>query len=444
MTGIMSHAGTKPSRGGRAAGGAAYWACVLGVLLLCGAGCQARRSDWRLLNFGRVDRVPPPATGSLNVPQFGGVNMGGAAAPILYPPPSQLPVQQTPVVNPGGGLSPGVFFPTNSLSPGASPGPATGGSSQPGVGGPSPWHTTGGGAAGPTFSQIPDRGAPTNFVAGATAPTGFDPRLAPSLLPGGFDPYDTSTIPLWSAQGSPQGANFNPLVTTSNPTLPPGAQEGFWPGQLQGVNTPTTFGASATGSGSGERRRRWFGGQRFQPANVTGQMTTASIDNPMIPVTQTASAPAAAAYYPVQPAAVGNASVPGGGLSYGRWLQVQQAAQQQARQQAMYQSQWLQQQQQAQAAALRSGPGSSAYQVLAENSTAVVAENQIRLGAAGSASAVGNDPNRGGVRSAGGPLLAPTQLSPGQAPPMFQTTGQPLDPSGQNGLRSGWQNSGVR
>jgi hypothetical protein len=166
----------------------------------------------------------------------------------------------------------------------------------------------------------------------------------------------------------------------------------------------------------------------------------------MVSVTPMAGGPAAAAYYPVAPAAVmANGAAPAGeSVSFSRRWQAQQVAQQQARQQAMQQAQWLQQQQAAQALALQSGPGASGYQVLAENSTAVTAENQLRMGTAGPANAAVAGAYRGDGRSGAGGPVSPGPMAAGQAPPMFRAAGQPLSPSPADAQRSGWQSSGVR
>lgn len=328
------------------------WVVVLCLFLT--TGCQNRPSGWRLLNFGRAERVPAPGTGTLNIPQFG---------PVLGTAPS------TPIGMPynysTGGLQPGAYNPTGTpiVNPGMGNPPAGAVPTMPGMG-VSPWNTTAApnGLSNPsgltTYAQIPDRGtvpgAPSSSI--AVNPTiGVDRTAVPMLLPGGFDPYDTSRVPTWSAT-SASGFGANPLVSTSNPTAPPGAQEGFWPGQLQTPGSPGN-----TGFGSGQFLRRLFGGSRLQPANLTGYATTAPIDNPMIPVTPNVGYPAQAnaGNYAVQPVRyVGQpAATPGNGLSYARWREMQSAAQSQAQQQAAWQQAQLRNQQVAQAAALRSGPG---------------------------------------------------------------------------------------
>jgi hypothetical protein len=415
------------------------------LVLLClfmTSGCQNRPAGWRLLNFGRAERVPAPSTGSLNIPQFG---------PVLGTAPS------TPIGMPTnystGALQPGTYNPTGApiINPGMGNPPAGSVPMVPGMG-VSPWNTTAApnGLSNPagltTYSQIPDRGTAPGVPSSAVAvnPTlGVDRTSVPALLPGGFDPYDTSRVPTWSAGASGFGAN--PLVSTSNPTAPPGAQEGFWPGQLQTPGSPGN-----TGFGSGQFLRRLFGGSRLQPANLTGFATTAPIDNPMIPVTPNVGYPTQpmAGNYAVQPVNyvgqparyVGQpVATPGNGLSYARWREMQTAAQAQAQQQAAWQQAQLRNQQLAQAAALRSGPGAGSYQVLAENSTSRTAENQTRFGYVAPSMAPVN-PNYSApsvVDPSGQPLS-------GQAPPMFRSAGQPLRVSDNNGLQTGWQSSGVR
>ncbi|MDP1560996.1 MAG: hypothetical protein Q8M16_06340 [Pirellulaceae bacterium] len=410
------------------------WSVVL-CLLIC-SGCQNRPAGWRLLNFGRTERVPPPGTGSLNIPQFGpvlGTAPMGQTNPVGMSPthPGAFYPSGTPIVNPG--------FSNPTIPPNV-----------PGIG-TSPWNTSTTGAGGglgsvnpntglPTYSQIPDRGTATGVPGSAVAvnPTlGIDRTNVPSLLPGGFDPYDTSRIPTWSATG-PSGFGTNALATTSSPTAPPGAQEGFWPGQLQSQGSPGN-----TGFGSGQWLRSVFGSRRLQPANLTGYATTAPIDNPMIPVTQGVNylPQPMAGNYPVQPVAYVSQPVgtPGNGLSYARWREMQAAAQAQARQQAAWQQAQLMNQQMAQAAALRSGPGAGGYQVLAENSTSRAAENQNRFGWTTPPMSPGN-PNYGAP-----PVMGSSgQAQPGQAPPMFRSSGQPLRTSDNNGLQTGWQANGVR
>lgn len=399
--------------------------------LLVTTGCQNRPFGSRWFNFGRTERVPPPPTNSLNIPQF---------APVLGSTPYSA---GAPVVNPGA-VNPGLVNP-GLVNPGLGSPPI------PGVG-VSPWNTVPTGPLSqanpnlgtPTYSQIPDRGSPAAAPGSSVAvnPTlGIDRANVPALLPGGFDPYDTSRIPTWSATG-PTGFGANPLASTSSPTTPPGAQEGFWPGQLQ---TPGSPGNS--GFGSGQWLRRVFGGQRLQPANLTGYATTAPIENPMIPVTAPigyVGQPAVGAYpvqpvnYVTQPAAM-PAAMPGSGLSYARWREMQDAAQAQARQQAAWQQAQMMNQQLAQAAALRSGAGAGNYQVLAENSTSRTAENQSRFGWAAPTQVPPNS-------NYGGPSMVNPSAQPlsGQAPPMFNSTGQPLRTSDNNGLQTGWQAGGVR
>lgn len=363
---------------------------LVGLILVTGFGCQNRAGNGRLFNFGRVDRVPPPPTGSLNIPQFGPV-MGSPTGASM-----------------GTGLPPGTM-PAGGLPP------------QMGV---SPWNSgasTGGGI--PTYTAIPDRAAsPSGMAAAPTAGPGFDARSAPPLLPGGFDPYDTSTVPSFNV---PAGG-FNPLMTTSSPIAPPGAQDGFWPA------TPTGTTAN-NGLSAASPSQNWWDPSRFQPANVGGFTTTAAIDNPMIPVTPGAY-PAAAGGYTATP--VANAS-------FAQQWQTQAAAQQ-ARQ-AQQIAAWQQAQQQSARYAqppMGGNPAMSNYQVLAENSTARTAENQARMGWTGGAlpannSAYGAAPAVGNGSGAGG-------LVAGQAPPMFSAAGQPLAAPPVAGAGSGWQAGGVR
>jgi hypothetical protein len=408
---------------------------VLSLLIV--TGCQNRP---RLFNFGRTDRVPPPATNTLNIPQFN---------PVLGSPPTSN--MGMPYTTPVGGSSSGAFYPTG--NPISNPGvanPAMGTPTVPGIG-VSPWNSPANGAAtginpgtgAPIYTQIPDRGSATG-VPGSTmtgnpmlggSVTGVDRTNVPALLPGGFDPYDTSRVPTWSNAG---GTGFNALGTTSSPTVPPGAQVGFWPGQTQTPGSPGN-----TGFGSGQWLRRVFGGSRLQPANLTGYATTAPIDNPMIPVTPGVGyAPQTMpGNYGVQPAAfvAQPSATPGNGLSYARWREMQAAGLAQAQQQAAWQQAQLWNQQMAQAAALRSGPGASSYQVLAENSTSRTAENQTRFGLSAPAVAPVN-PNYGAPPVAG----AAGQMQSGQAPPMFRSAGQPMRAADNSGLQTGWQSSGVR
>ena len=413
--------------------------CLVLLGLLLGSGCQNRPAGWRLLNFGRAERVPPPGTGTLNIPQFNPVLGTSPTTPIGMPsnypsgvvyPGSYTPTS-TPMMNPGLSTPPTGAIPTGAIP------------NVPGIG-VSPWNTsavpnaTNNPSGVPTYAQIPDRGMAASFPnSGVANPTvGLDRTTVPQLLPGGFDPYDTSRIPTWSAGG---GAGFgsSPLVTTSLPTTPPGAQEGFWPGQTQPPGSPN----SPAGFGSGQLWGRLFGGNRFQPANATGYATTTPIDNPMIPVTSGYANQPPVGSYPVQPVGYASPSsaTPGNGLSYAQWRAMQNAAQAQAQQQAAWQqAQWVNQQR-AQAAALLSGPGAGSYQVLAENSTSRTAENQARFGYVAPAGPSVN-PNYGGPA----PVAPSAQPLSGQAPPMFRSAGQPLQVSDSNRLQSGWQSNGVR
>lgn len=366
-----------------------------GLILTSGLGCQNRPGNGRLFNFGRVDRVPPPPTGSLNIPQFGPV-MGSPTGASM-----------------GSGLPPGAL-PTGGLPP------------QMGV---SPWNSgaaTGGGV--PTYTAIPERAAsPSGMAAVPTAGPGFDARSAPPLLPGGFDPYDTSTVPSFSV---PAGG-VNPLMTTSSPIAPPGAQDGFWPA------TPTGASGSAGNNGrsamaSGQPSQTWWDPSRFQPANVGGFATTAAIDNPMIPVTP--------GVYPA--AGGGYSAAPVANASFAQQWQTQAAAQQ-ARQ-AQQIAAWQQAQQQAQRYVQPpqgTSPGVSNYQVLAENSSSRTAENQARMGWTGGVPAANNSAYGtapAGNRTAAGVMAA------GQAPPMFSAAGQPLAAPPATAAGSGWQAGGVR
>ncbi|MBL8890105.1 MAG: hypothetical protein JNL67_09010 [Planctomycetaceae bacterium] len=394
------------------------------------AGCQNRPFGSRLFNFGRTERVPPPPTNSLNIPQFAPV-LG--STPYSLGAPAMAPANSYPTGSPTVGLgvsNQGVASPAI-----------------PGVG-VSPWNTAPTGPLSqanpnlgtPTYSQIPDRGAPAagqNSSVAINPTLGIDRANVPALLPGGFDPYDTSQIPSWSSTAA-TGFGSNPLASNSSPTTPPGAQEGFWPGQLQTPGSPNN-----SGFGSGQWLRRVFGGPQLQPANLTGYVTTAPIENPMIPVTAPIGYPGQSPGlgYPVQPVnyVAQPAGLPGNGLSYARWREMQEAAQAQARQQATWQQTQLMNQQMAQAAVLRSAPGAGNYQVLAENSTSRTAENQSRFGWA-------PPPQVSPNSNYGGPSVVNPTAQPlsGQAPPMFRSSGQPLRTSDNNGLQTGWQAGGVR
>jgi len=433
--------------------------CVLIVpVLALMVGCQNRSAAWNPTQWGRMERIPPPATGSLQIPGMspGYPGLGQPTGPLTAPP-SQLP----PMGNPAGagqgqgqmgtGVAPGVYFPngTNGSTPAGSANPAAAGT------GTSPWQ----GAGTPTYNAIPDRaastaaaGTPTASPTGATG--GFDLSAAPPLLPGGFDPYSTAQTPAFSGQHYNVGhGSSNPLLVTNQPTSPPGGQDGWFPGQLQGAQGMGLSSSSpqASGLGSGGLLRRWFGspGGRFQPANVTGYMTTAPIENPMIPVTPPAGTGSGGwrlgSRFQPQPVMPGSGGSPGtgpGGVSYSRWLDAQAAAQAQAQQQAAWQQAAWQQAAWQQAAAggmpvastpvaWTAGAGTGAYQVLAENTTAATAENQARQGL------VSPRPTPGGYPAG--------VIPPGSAAPSaFRGATRPISSTDQSQVNSSWQPAGVR
>jgi len=379
----------------------ALWIGLLGLALIGSLGCQNRPGNWRLLNFGRVDRVPPPPTGSLNIPQFG-------------------PVMGTP-----GGASLGPSLPPGPLPP------------QLGV---SPWNSgAANGSPSPTYTQIPERAASPSAVASSPAP-GFDARNAPPLLPGGFDPYDTSTIPTFAA---PAGG-INPLTTTSSPTVPPGAQDGFWPTTSSGAPGSMTNNSRSAPAAS-QPSQSWFDPSRFQPVNMGGFTTTTAIDNPMIPVTPVSNPVVGAGYY----AAPVPVATPAANGSFAQQWQSQSATQQAqqvqlAQQQAQQLAAWQQAQGNGQpfVAPPVASPAMSNNQVLSENSSSQTAENQARMGWAGAAPPANNG-GYGASPSGGAGVLA-NGVGPGQAPPMFSAAGQPLVAPTAAGPGSGWQTGGAR
>ncbi len=395
---------------------------LLVLALVCSLGCQNRPGNWRLLNFGRVDRVPPPPTGSLNIPQFGPV-MGAPTGASLGPgmPPSSMPM--------------GSALPANGFTPSTNPSAAGVNPAAASPFGVSPWNSGAStGNTAPTYTQIPERAASPSAVAANPSP-GLDARNAPPLLPGGFDPYSTSTIPSFA---TPAGG-VNPLTTTSSPTVPPGAQDGFWPAPATG-----TPGSVANNSRSapppGQTGQSWFDPSRFQPVNMGGFTTTAPIDNPMIAVTPGAYAVAGAGYYAAP--APGSAPVANANGSFAQQWQ-SQAANQQV-QQAQQMAAWQQAQRNGQSfvAPPVANPGMSNYQVLGENSSSRTAENQARMGWQGAAPPPSNNGyGTAPAAMAGSPAAG---LSTGQAPPMFSAAGQPLAAPTAAGPGSGWQTGGAR
>lgn len=405
---------------------------LLVLALVCILGCQNRPGNWRLLNFGRVDRVPPPPTGSLNIPQLGPV-MSAPAGSSMGPgmPPSTMP----PGTMPPGTMPTGSPPPVNGFTPAANPSAAGASPALPAQFGVSPWNSgaaTGGTA--PTYTQIPERAASPSAVVANPAP-GFDARNAPPLLPGGFDPYSTSTIPSFA---TPAGG-VNPLTTTSSPTVPPGAQDGFWPA------TPTGPSGSVANDGRSapppsQAAQSWFDPSRFQPVNMGGFTTTAPIDNPMIAVTPGAYPVAGAGYYAAP--APGSAPVANANGSFAQQWQSQAAAQQ--AQQAQQMAAWQQAQRSGQpfVAPPVANPGMSNYQVLGENSSSRTAENQARMGWQGATPPPNNNGYGAAPAASGGSPAA--GLATGQAPPMFSVAGQPLAAPTAAGPGSGWQTGGAR
>lgn len=358
------------------------WGMILVVVLF--SGCQSSRVRWNLFNWQNLDRVPPPATGTLSIP---GVSNSGYPTSALPPPPTTLPsATGLPTVNPqgyNGNAQPGVYF------------------NQPTT---NSWQNTGG-AAGQPLSAIPGRDASTGWTGLPNSPNGMPGNAGsglannpvasvPPMLSGdSFDPFSTDRIPAWTPEFANPGPN--PLTIRSPASTVGVGQTGWWPEQGNYANAPQT---SNLGDGRVLRNMQQSVTQFFnqQPANVGGFQTTTPIENPMILATgYQQGIPNQAA--PVNPTPI----------------DPQQAAQQWAQiQQQQLDNLRAQQMQQFQAAAANQPglvSGSSSLQVLAESTTSHVAENQARLGLR-TAPGISVDPRYAGRVPQGSAFVNPTQL----------------------------------
>jgi len=440
-------------------------AVVTLCLVILGSGCQQqRRVNWNPLNWKSLERLPPPPTGSLNIP---GVNRAYPTS-ALPSPPLNLPASQLPnasgnvgppngVVNP---LAPGVYFPNNS---------------QPATNQSQPWQsTTGGGPTQPyvnpassnqlqgsggpgnsaagTYSTIPGREGSNpgglinpNLTAGAatSGASSFNMAAVPALNFGGFDPFATSSIPNWNNTGGPAVANeVNPMLIRSAANAGNPNQPGWWPTEVASSSGSGNSAVPTSGIGRGQLLQRLANNTKAifnrQPANLGGFQTTAPIENPMILATNYNAAPVT--YLAGQASAPGQfpgplqANTQAANPSFSRVLdaqaqQAQFAAVQRQMQAIAYQN----------ALAARARGGSGAMQVLAENTTSEIAENQNRLGM------------RAPVNNAVDPKYLGMQTPQGSAQatraPMLRTAsvGQGMiSATDQSGVNSSWQSTGVR
>lgn len=476
--------------------------CLLPLLLLL-AGCQNnRRVNWNPLNWGNLERLPPPPTGSLNIPGLPNPyinsnpfpNSGsGLLSGNLPPPPNSIANNQFSGAGfpgnaaPAGAINspaPGVYFPSAANSfpnqvPGTVPGTFGGGTFGGGIPGidpatgqplSSPWQTssspgnvqpyinpgTGANSGGGILNAIPGReqnggnafniGSVANNVAAGANRAGFDLSAVPPLA-GNFDPFDTSRVPTWNSPlWSGASTASNPLLNTGNAAVPPASQSGWWPTQGNGGSGNNLVASGEPGWGRGRLWQRLSNAAKstFQPANLGGFQTTAPIDNPMILAT---------AYDPNAPATGGlgnllnNLPNP---AAYSQARDAQAAYQLQQAQLQAYQQAQVVAYQNALAAANRSGTnpgGAGAMQVLAENTTSEVAENQSRTGVRTAAAPV--DPRYAGGQAASGfPNSNPAPLgsaaaargpiqSPGNATGLIQARDQ-------SNINSAWNPSQVR
>lgn len=377
-------------------------ACLCAALLL--SGCQSSRVRWNLFNWQNLDRVPPPATGSLSIP---GVSTTALPTSTLPPPPSSLPSGTSlPYVNPQnnngipsfngatGAANPGVYFNSPTGTPNWNNGYNTAAASNSGA-----------------LTAIPGRDASTGWTSptqGQTAGinqgnsgqfSNYTSSVPPLLNNTNFDPFSTERIPAWNPEIA---SNSNhPMTITSSSGNGNNAQVGWWPNQNGNASAYNSNGTTL-GDGHVLRNMQQSVKNFFQqePANLGGFQTTTPIQNPMILATgYNAGAPVSVAANPY----MNNVTAAQGST----------AAQSTAAQWAEYQRQQMdalrvQQMQQLQMAATNNpafAAGSGQMQVLAESSTSRVAENQARLGIRSAANNL--DPRYSGQQPQGSAAIIP-------------------------------------
>lgn len=349
------------------------WFLVTGLLLvmLTGTGCRSNRVQWNLFNWQHLDRVPPPATGSLSLP---GTSTSGYPTSTIPAPPTTLPSSNgLPNVSPPGypsGTGNWSSGQTPSLPPGSNVNP-------PG-----------------TLSAIPGRDASAGWAV-PNASGLYNPNevaaVPPMLNEANFDPFSTDRIPAWNPDTF--AGPTHPLLNTSPTASSGNGQVGWWPHQTQ---NQSDFANPGPGFGNGQvlgsMNRSIQGFFQQEPANLGGFQTTAPIQNPMIAATGNGYMPATGvppSQFPTSPNPQVNAEA---------WARYQQQQLEALR---------VRQMQQLQAAAAANpsfGTGSGQMQVLAESSTSNIAENQSRQGIR--SAAMLRDPRYSGQTPQGSATLA--------------------------------------
>lgn len=375
---------------------------IVGLLLVVFflTGCRSGQRLFPNMNMNPLARIPAPSTGTLRFP-------GSGTAP-LNPPPSQINVNPSATAADGTPKS-GVFFQSNV-------GPYTSGQSNT---------SSANTSSGQPLNSIPGRSNPLSASAlggpGSNSPrsssvapvsnnlTAFNNGASTSV---GFDPFRTNSNPNWAntamngAFANGQAASNTPNLVATSGTGPDANRPGWYTGDSS---------ASPSGNGTGffqakapdpQNQNLAIGNGRLmqqmsnsfnsffnrQPANLGGFQTNAPINSTNGFVPGQAYPVAPVQYYQQRNGQFGQPAAGGQGPVYQGQNQFAQPGRLQG-----------------QGGGLVSAPQ---YQVLGENSTSLMAENQARSGvrqnnsAGGSGYSAGGNPVGGNVYPAGRPLIA--------------------------------------